>query len=182
MSTTRYRLRLARVNALKLKVSTRIPAMLRGRTGIAIEIANGVWSFDLDYTGFDELAAFTAADKLFAVYDRGTGEWNQVSLATLLAATQTQQIITTGDCTVAAADGLIIINKTVGAATTVTLGAASAKIGPVKISDFKGDAGTNNITINAAGSDKFSGNLSSWVIGADTGSIVLHPTTGGWAV
>lgn len=177
-----YRLKFGPRPGFKIKGTFGVAFPIVGRFGLVFERLNNIWYGDLDYSLFAELTSFTASEKLFAVYDRTTGIWNRVSLSTLVAASQTQQIITTGNATVAAADGLIVINKTVGAATTVTLGAASAKIGPVKIADFKGDAGTNNITINAAGSDKFSGNLSSWVIGADTGSVVLHPTTGGWAV
>ena len=98
----------------------------------------------------------------------------------ILTASQTQQIKTTaGDVTVAAADGLIAINKTVGGSTTVSLPASSAKIGPVKIVDWKGDAGTNNITIAVTGSDKLNGNLTSWIIGADGGSVVLTPLSNG---
>jgi hypothetical protein len=93
---------------------------------------------------------------------------------------QTQQIITSGaTVTVAAKDSLIAVNKTVGSATTVNLPAASSKVGAVKISDFKGDAGTNNITINVAGTDKLNGNLTSWTIGADGGSVVLTPLSDG---
>jgi hypothetical protein len=93
---------------------------------------------------------------------------------------QTQQVITAGSTVnVMSVDSLIIINKTVGSATTVNLPPSSSKIGQVKIVDWKGDAYTNNITINAVGSDKLNGNLTSWTIGADGGSIVLTPLING---
>jgi hypothetical protein len=65
----------------------------------------------------------------------------------------------------------------VGAAITLTLPAASSKTCPVLIADWKGDAGTNNITITPAGAEKIQG-LSSWTIGGDNGSIFLRPVAG----
>jgi hypothetical protein len=70
------------------------------------------------------------------------------------------------------------VNQAVGAAKTLTLPLASAKTCPVLVSDFKGDAGTNPITINLTGSDKFPGGLTTWTIAADTGSVFLRPIAG----
>ena len=168
-----YRLRLSRPS-LKLRV-TRIPTQIVGGTGIAVAKSVGVYEVGLDYSDLVELISFDASQKLFVVYDRTTGEWNQVSFASLIAAGQTYQIIDTGDCTVQPNDGLIIINKTVGAATTVTLPASASKVGKVKVVDWKGDAGTNNITVNPNGSEKFNGNASSWVISGDGASAVFDP-------
>lgn len=168
-----YRLRLSRPS-LKLRV-TRIPTQIAEGTGIAVAKAAGVYTVGLDYSGLEEITTFDASQKLFAVYDRTTGLWNRVSFASLIAAGQTYQIIDSGDCTVLPNDGLIIINKTVGAATTVTLPASASKVGKVKIVDFKGDAGTNNITVNPNGSEKFNGNASSWVISGDGASVVFDP-------
>lgn len=177
-----FKLKIGPPAGLKLKGQLGVAFPIVGRTGLRFERKNNIWFGDLDYTGFAELTSFDASQKLFAVYDRTTGVWSQVSFASLISAGQTQQIITTGHVTVANNDGLIVINKTVGAATTVTLPLASQKVGPVKIADVKGDAGTNNITINTQGSDTFSGGLTSLVISGDTGSVLLHPTTGGYAV
>jgi hypothetical protein len=69
------------------------------------------------------------------------------------------------------------VNKTVGGATTLTLPPAATKISAVLIADWKGDAGTNNITITPSGSEKIQG-LSSWVIAADNGSVFLRPVAG----
>lgn len=177
-----YRLKVGPAAGLKLRGSAALALPVVGRTGLLFEKINNVWYGDLDYTQFVELAAFDASQKLFAVYDRATGVWNRISAATFINYSQTYQVVETGDVIVRPNDGLIAINKAVGAATTVTLPLASVKVGPVKIVDFKGDAGTNNITINVQGSDKFSGNLTSWAIDADTGSIVLHPIPSGYAV
>lgn len=162
-------------SSLKLRVNPHIPAQFNDGAGISIDKTNGVYTVNLDYSDFVELTSFDASQKLFAVYDRTTGEWNKVSFASLISAGQTYQIITTGNCTVANTDGLIIINKTVGAATAVTLPASALKVGKVKIVDFKGDAGTNNITVTPNGTEKFNGAQATWVISGDGASVVFDP-------
>lgn len=177
-----YRLKVGPPSGLKLRGGTGFALPLIGRIGLLFEKVGGIWYGDLDYSKLVEITSFDASQKLFAVYDRTTEVWNTVSFASLIAAGQTQQIVDDGDVVVMPNDGLIAINKPIGAATSVTLPLASAKVGPVKIGDYKGDAATNPITIHTQGADKFSGNLSTWVIGADTGSVVLHPIPGGYVV
>ena len=64
-----------------------------------------------------------------------------------------------GDVTVAVTDHIIVVNKTSGAATAVNLPAGSTvdtgKIYIVK--DGKGDAGTNNITIDGDSAETIDG-------------------------
>lgn len=173
-----YRLKISRP-ALRLRVATRIPAQFNNGIGISITKENGVYTPNLDYSDLIEITAFDAGQKLLAVYDRTTGEWGQVSFASLIAAGQTYQVVTTGNCTVAVNDGLIIINKTVGAATAVTLPASASKVGKVKIVDFKGDAGTNNITVTPNGAETFNGAAATWVISGDGASAVFDPIPSG---
>lgn len=92
------------------------------------------------------------------------------------ASSGTFQYITAGaTVTVAAADSLIIINKTVGSATTVNLPAALSKLGKVKVVDFKGDSDVNPITVNRSGSDTFNGGATSWTISGPGASAVFDP-------
>jgi hypothetical protein len=59
-----------------------------------------------------------------------------------------REVTAAGAVTVDAEDAdVILINKTVGAATTVNLPLSAARTRPVEIVDAKGDANTNNITI-----------------------------------
>lgn len=74
--------------------------------------------------------------------------------------------------------GIVRVDQAVGAPMVLTMPLSSAKTCPVLISDFKGDAGTNNITINLSGSDTFPGGLTSWTIAADAGSVFLRPISG----
>lgn len=55
-----YRLKISR-NALKLRVSPRIPAQLTGGTGIEITKANGVYTFDLNYDEIGTIVGYTDA-------------------------------------------------------------------------------------------------------------------------
>lgn len=94
----------------------------------------------------------------------------------------TTQYITAGaTITVAATDSLIIINKSVGSATTVNMPAALSKLGKVKIVDFKGDSDVNPITVNRNGSDTFNGGATSWTINAPGASVVFDPIVNGGA-
>lgn len=93
-------------------------------------------------------------------------------------ATVDQNITAAGPATVANNSSVVRVNQTVGAPMTLNMPLSSAKSCPVLISDWKMDAGTNNITINLTGSDKFPGNLTSWTIAADGGSVFLRPIPG----
>ena len=183
MSTPVLKLNVIQRHVIKTRANVVYPARLVGRTGLAIDVEDGAAYFDLDYSQFLELSSFTAAEKLIAIVDRVDGSFGVVSLATLINAGQSTQIITSGNFTVQPSDGLIIINKASGAATAGLLPDPVAKIGKVKIVDFKGDSGINNITMTQTGAGKFNGNQSSWVIGADGASVVFDPIPGlGYAV
>jgi hypothetical protein len=82
-----------------------------------------------------------------------------------------------GPVVVTANDRAVAINKTVGAPTTVTLPLAPSKNGPVLISDFKRDAGTNNITITPTAPDLIQG-LATLTLAANGTSVQLFPIPG----
>lgn len=167
-------------NTLRLKVSPRFPITILDGIGTKVRKNGLVEYIDLDYSQFYPLGSFDPTTYQILVQSTIDGSFGFISVAQILTLAQTQQVITSGSTVnVAATDGLIIINKTVGSSTTVNLPASSSKIGSVKIVDWKGDAGTNSITINVVGSDKLNGNLTSWVIGADGASMVLTPLING---
>ena len=53
MTTASYRLKLTRVNSLKLKVATRIPAELAATSPIVLTRAGGIYTFSLDATALN---------------------------------------------------------------------------------------------------------------------------------
>lgn len=59
--------------------------------------------------------------------------------------------VVTADYTVLTSDNLIVVNKSVGSATTITLPAAPTTGSMVVVKDGKGDAATNNITVDGNG-------------------------------
>jgi len=91
----------------------------------------------------------------------------------------THKIVLSGDYTVAN-ESLIVVNKTVGAATAVTLPASVTADGrrEVVVLDGKGDAGTNNITVTAAGSDTING-AATYVMAANYSRVRLIDIGGG---
>lgn len=94
------------------------------------------------------------------------------------------KLVTTGNYTVVA-EAAVVVNKTVGAATTITLPPSQAAGSPLReviVQDAKGDAGTNNITIVPAGSDTINGG-SSYAIAANYGRVSIMDCGGGnWVV
>ena len=76
-------------------------------------------------------------------------------------------------------DTRILVNKTVGGATTVALLAASSYFQPVLIKDLKGDAATNNITVTYSGT--YDGVASPLTISTNYGWIWMNPlASGNW--
>lgn len=101
--------------------------------------------------------------------------------------TETQRLVTAaGAVTVAATDAdIIVVKKTVGAATTVNLPSAADRSRPVKIVDGEGDALTNNITIVPVSGESIAGTINyNWIIDSNGGSARLTPLAdgSGWIV
>jgi hypothetical protein len=75
----------------------------------------------------------------------------------------------------------VIVNKTVGASTFIQLNDAITYNGrPILVKDYKGDAATNNITIEFSGGELADGE-STLVIDTDYGLIRLNPFPAGGA-
>jgi len=150
-----YRLRITR-NALKLRVATRIPARLEATSPILLDRTGGIYTFSMDVDALILALAYT-----FQPIEN------------------VDQEITSGPtANVNANSATVRVNQTVGGAITLTLPLAVSKTVPVLIFDWKGDAGTNNITITLSGAETFPGGLTTWTIAGDGGSVFLRPITG----
>lgn len=79
-----------------------------------------------------------------------------------------------------ATDTRILVNKTIGSATSIVMLSSVLYPGPVLVKDLKGDAGTNPTTITFSGGQLFDG-LSQIQITNPYGYIWLNPlASGGW--
>jgi hypothetical protein len=78
-----------------------------------------------------------------------------------------------------ATDTRILVNKTVGSPTAITLLGAASYFQPILIKDLKGDAATNNITVNFTGTyDRLESPLT---ISTNYGWIWFNPlASGNW--
>lgn len=74
-------------------------------------------------------------------------------------------------------DTRILVNKTIGSATAITLLSAASYFQPILIKDLKGDAATNPITINFAGT--YDGIASPLTINTAYGWIWFNPLASG---
>jgi hypothetical protein len=138
--------------ALKLKFRTQFPALVTAASPLTLE-KTGL-EYDL---GFDVAALLE-------------------SLGPIFVPSSTFQVITApGDVTVLPTDGLIILNKTVLAATNILLPPSLTKIGSIKIVNWKDDAGAYTHNVNLSGADKFNANQTTWPITGLGASVVFDP-------
>jgi hypothetical protein len=94
-----------------------------------------------------------------------------------------QHVTGPGPITIDNDAGVVRVDQATGAAITLTLPLAASKTCDVEIVDWKGDAGTNNITINTTAPDKFPGGFTSWKIAGDCASVFLRRVPGsGYAI
>lgn len=138
-----------------IRVRSEIPgqplaALKSSRTGGALTNP-----FDADADGFFQFYVVGGAYQIEAYDDDGDISPPLRHVAVGLnaesdsIASRTQRVVTAaGTVTIDADDAdIVVINKTVGAATTVNLPSAASRSRPIMIVDGKGDAATNNITI-----------------------------------
>lgn len=91
------------------------------------------------------------------------------------------RIVTAGaSVTVAAANGLIVVNKTAGSPTTVTLEASPIAGSAHRVKDGKGDASVNPITI-APASGTIDG-AANYVLNVNTASVSLEYNGTEWSL
>lgn len=112
----------------------------------------------------------------------GTTTWLRAdgTFTSISAVVPTIRVVTAaGAVTVTTADNIVVVNKTVGAATTVNLPAGTTGLSFV-IKDGKGDSATNNLTITPA-----AGNIdgsATFILGANYGAVTVTYNGTQWNV
>lgn len=180
MTTPLLKVQVLRKPVIKGKVDVRFPARVDGGTGLKITKANGVYTFDLDFLELAPVANIDPSAQYVAIVD-GSGFYQRISLADFInnPTTTIQTVTAAGDVTVGANVQLLIMNRTADESpSNITLPTSSAKVGKIKIVDFKGNAGTYPHTIKLQGSDEFQGSLTEWTLGGDGASVVFDPIPG----
>lgn len=126
-----------------------------------------------------------ASEGALFLWDADIGDYAPATTmlwAELLSATNTAtniQIITTaGPIDINRTADIVLVNQTIGAPITLVMPLASTKVGGVLISDWKGDASLNAISIVRSGADVFPGGATTWGINADTASVFFRPVPG----
>jgi hypothetical protein len=180
VTVSSIKVKVQRKAIVKLKVLVNFPANILASNFVTLTRNGGTYTLGADYTLLSPGPISNPATAMFAVYDATSGIYREVSLSSLLTSSlqTTQQVTAGGPAAVANSAGVVLVNQTVGAPITLTLDLAANKNGSVLISDWKGDAATNNITINLTSPDKFPGGLTSWTIAGNRGSIFLRPIAG----
>ncbi len=130
-------------------------------------------SFDLDTAD-----TITADDGVNCVIDLDGNRFKRVPVDTSL----TQRLVTAAGMVAVAFDDadIIVIDKTVAAATTVNLPSAALRKKSVRIQDGKGDADTRNITVVPVSGQKIYGIVDyQAVIDGNGGFVELTPRADG---
>jgi hypothetical protein len=152
VTTAIIRVRVLPKPVIKGKMDVRFPGSVSATSPILLDKTGGNFTFSMDIDAIAEmLGPYFQPNELFD-----------------------QHITGPGPITILGNAGIVRVDQAVGAAITLNLPLAASKTCPVLVCDWKGDAGTNNITILPSGSEKIQGR-SSWKIAGDTGSIFLRP-------
>lgn len=173
------------VTSLKLKVTPRLikvgllpkyPASISGGNGIDVTNTNGAIAVALDLLRFQQITNFDPS-KEFALVTDALGNCNLVSLTSILTGGTAVQIITAaGDVVVSNTTQLLVMNRTVDQnPSNIILPLAVNKAGPLKIVDFKGNAGAFPHTIKTTAPDTFQGAATQWSLDGNGASVALDP-------
>lgn len=186
MTTPVMKIKVLPKPVIRGKMDVRFPAHVYGEVFIKIDNTGGAYTFSPDYSDIAPLYSYDPTQKMIAVQDKTTKAWSVLSVADLTANTAvTVRVVTeAGDIVVGPSVQLLVMNRaTDEGPSNVILPASSAKVGKLKIVDFKGNASLYPHTIQTQGADEFQGGLTEWTLSGDGASVVLDPIPGiGYAV
>lgn len=166
--------------ALKLRALVKFPALVQAAVGMAVTIANGIYTFAYDWMNIDTVDAVADPSSRYILLVSGTVDeqlYERIAVDDFLSsvAVVRQVIETAGAHDVETTATLVVVQPDPAGAVTLNLPVAGTKVGPVKIVDQSGDAHNNAITIDLAGAEEFQAGLTSWTINTQGGSAVFTP-------
>lgn len=173
-------------------VGAPFPARVQGAGFIALSKANGIWTIRPDYTVLAPLLTLAELpSSLIAIYDPATGQFNSITAAQLGGSGSSiyRMVTAAGDVAITGNDFVILMNKTVPAATNINLPASIGRNGvPVTVKDYGGIALANPITFVVAAGETIDGFTQTQAntngvskISTNYGKKTLFPlTSGGW--
>lgn len=179
MTTQTYRLKISRVNSLKLKVLSKFPADVQVGNFLTLTKENGVYTFSADYSKLTPGPISDPATAYVALLDQSAGVYRLVSIASLVTGegTGAVRVVTeAGDITVSANTRLLVMNRASDESPSkINLPAAVSKVGDIKIVDWKGNASAFPHDIYPSGAETFNGAQSVWHISGNGASVALDP-------
>jgi len=136
--------------SIRINVMVLFPARVQGSGFLTVTKANGIFTLGIDYSLLGTpIPLNDPANTVVAVFNLITKAYNLTTLATLIASAVGgyRMVTAAGDIAASATDTTILVNKTVGAATNIVVPTSASRQGlPLRVKDYKRDAGTNNIT------------------------------------
>lgn len=148
MTTQTYRLKIARVNSLKLKVQSKFPADVRVESFLSLTKENGVYSFGVDYSKMTPGPVSDPATAYVAIEDKTAGVYREVSLSSLLTSGLDADLQA-----IAALTGAGVLVRT--ADDTWTLRAVTGTANEITVTN--GDGVSGNPTVSLPASLTFTG-------------------------
>lgn len=178
---------------IRLNVKASFPSLVTGSGMVVVTKNNGVWTISVDYTKLAQLPVLTdLPTSLIVIYDPTTKQYNTVTASQILAGSVNSYrgpITAAGDITVLPTDVVILVAKTVPAATNILLPTSVSRNGvPLTVKDYGGNGQANNYRFVMAGSETLDGFTQSQAdgngaskISVNWGKKTLFPlTSGGW--
>lgn len=142
--------------SIRVNVRSPFPSRVQGAAFIQVTKANGIWTIAPNYELLAQAPSLTGT-QVVVVFDPTIGQFSLLN-ATNMAGNGPPRVVTAaGDVTVGATDIVILLDKTVGAATNINLPPSGSRSASVSVKDIKGDAHTNNITFVPAAGETIDG-------------------------
>lgn len=164
---------MARANMFEVAVSQTAPTTNQASTVWVKPASPNSWAFEASIFIYNSITAeYEPATPTLWRGLFGGGASSQI----------VQEVTTPGPVNIQFDANIVKVNQAVSAPITLVMPPALVKVGNVLVSDWKGDAGLNNILVQMSGTDKLPGNNVDWTLAADCASIEFRPVPGGYVI